>query len=230
VPSIEPVVIDQMGELTAALQHREELTEARLAIEQAQIGIGVAKNQALPRLDLLFRYVVDGLGGNPDQAFSQLSKNDFHEYVIQLEFEWPIGNRGPEAALRRARLQQAQAIAAHRDAIENVISEVNIAIRDLQSNFDQIGPNFRSALASQEQLRATVIRAERRDPATLEVELSAHEQLATARASLLQALVNYNIALINLERTKGTLLRYNNIVLRGVNEEGCVEPYRPVGP
>ena len=37
-------------------------------------------------------------------------------------------------------------------------------------------------------------------------------------------------ALVNLERQKGTLLDYNNIVIRGVNEENYLEPAKPIGP
>lgn len=229
-PSIEPVVIDQLGEVTAGLSHRSELHEARLAIKQAQLSIGVAKNQALPRLDVLLRYIIDGLGTNADRAFSQLSENNFNEYVIGVEFEWPIGNRGPEAALRRARLQQAQAIKGHQAQIESVIREIQQAVRDLHSNYDQIGPQLRAAQAAQDQLRATVARMERRDPPSLQVELDAHQALATTREQLLQVLTDYNIALSNLERQKGTLLKYNNIVIRGVDDESYLKPYSPVRP
>jgi outer membrane protein len=229
-PSMEPLVLDQLGEITAGLINRPELHATKIAIEEAQLQIGVAKNQALPKLDLTFRYVIDGLGSNPDRAFSQLSENDFNEYLLQLQFEWPIGNRGPEAALRRARLQQAQSIATHRDQIEGVINDVNTAIRDLQTNYDQIGPSLRAALASQEQLEATTARLERLDPPALEVLLNAQEALATARQSLIQVVANYNIALINLERQKGTLLEYNNIVVRGVDEDCYLKPYQPLIP
>ncbi len=226
-PTLEPLMLDQLGELSAALTHRAELHEARLAIEQAQIAIGVAKNQALPQLNLLFRYVVDGLGGTPHSAFSQLSDHDFTEYVVGLEFEWPIGNRGPEAALRRARLQQAQAIAAHRTQIELVITEVKQTILDLQSNFEQVGPNFRAARAAFDQLRATRAKMERRDPANLNVELTANQDLASARLGLLQAIVDYNVNIVDLERRKGTLLRFNNVVICGGEDESYQKPYRP---
>jgi len=230
LPRVEPLIVDVLGEVTAALSYRSELREARLQIEQAQVAIGIAKNQALPRLDVVLRYTVDGLGGNWDRVFKQMSNKDFDEYLLQLQFEWPIGNRGPESVLRQARLRQAQAIAAHRAQIENVILETQTAIRDLHSAYDQIGPALRSAQASQEQLVATQLRQTARDVATLQVELDAHELLASARQNLLQALADYNIAMINLERRKGTLLMYNNIVLNGTCDESQLEPLRPVGP
>jgi len=225
-PLLEPLAVDQIGEVASALAHRAELHEARDLIEQARLTIGIAKNQALPKLDALFRYIVTGLGGNWDTAWDQLTENDFHRYVIGVEFEWPIGNRGPEAAVRRARLQQAQAIANHRAQIENIIREVKQAIRDLQASYAQIAPALRAARASEDQLRATKARQERLDPPSLQVELDAHQALATARNGLLQVLTNYNVALVNLERAKGTLLEYNNIVIRGADDLYRQQPYR----
>jgi len=228
LPLIEPVVLDQIGEIAVGLSNREELREAKLAIEKAEIGIGVAKNQALPKLDLLFRYVVDGLGTNSDRAFSQLSENDFHEYVVGLQFEWPIGNRGPEAKLRQARLQQAQAIAAYRDQIENVILEIQQAIRMIQSEYEQVGPSYRWVTSSEEWTEATKARQERRDAPNLQIEMDSYESLSMGRRQLLDSLVRYNVALSNLERQKGTLLEYNNIVIRGAEDPKQMAPYRPV--
>jgi len=229
-PSSETVMIDELGEITAALTHRSELHEAKLAIQQAQLSIGVAKNQAMPRLDLLFRYIVDGLGSNADRAFSQMSENDFNEYVTALEFEWPIGNRGPEAALRRARYQQAQAIAAHRAQIENIITAVKKAIRDLQTHYETVGPTYRAARASEEQLRAIQSREESHSPPSLEVELNAHEALAGAREALVRSLANYHLGLINLERQKGTLLQYNNVVIEGIEAADHTRRFEALGP
>lgn len=227
LPTFAPIVLDLLGELSAALTYRAELHQARLAIEQAQIAVGAAKNQALPKLDLLFRYIVDGLGSNADVAFGQMADNRFNEYVVGLQFEWPIGNRGPEAAIRRARLQQAQAIAAHRAQIEVVIAEVKKTILDLQSSYELIGPNYRAARASFDQLDAIKRKQETRSPANLQVELSAHQDLASARLGLLDALISYNINIIDLERRKGTLLRFNNVTIAGAEDEGYQKPYRP---
>ena len=60
--------------------------------------------------------------------------------------------------------------------------------------------------------------------------LIALKALADARRGLLNVIANYNIALTNLERQKGTLLRYNNIVIQGSDDETYLEPYRPIGP
>ncbi|MFQ6048202.1 MAG: TolC family protein, partial [Phycisphaerae bacterium] len=212
-PSVEPLVVDTLQEIQTALEHRTELKEADLQVKNAHIAVGVARNQALPRFDVSFQVTYDGLGSNPDSAWDQLMGGDFIEYLVMLELEWPIGNRGARAALRRARLQQSQAVMALKRIIEDVILDVNLTTRQLQTSYDQIAPSIQEAQASADHIRMLQLRKEAMDPNTLNLILNAQETLAAARRSLLQALVGYNIAIVNLERSKGTLLNYNNVVL-----------------
>ena len=50
-------------------------------------------------------------------------------------------------------------------------------------------------------------------PEFLAVELDAQARLATAEQALVQSLVNYNLAIMRLEKAKGTLLEYDRISL-----------------
>ena len=50
-------------------------------------------------------------------------------------------------------------------------------------------------------------------PTFVQLKLDTQERLADARHNENQALANYNIALFKLEQAKGTLLRYNNVVM-----------------
>ena len=212
-PTAEGIILDRLAELQAALDHRQELHEAELAIESARINVGVAKNQALPRFDVTFRYAFDALGKSQHDAFQNLSALDFHNYSVALQFEWPIGNRGARAAVRRARQQHAQALASLKLQIEGILRDVNQAIRELNTSFEQIGANLTSVESALEDVRATEERAERRDPNQLNLELSAQQRLSNARQSLLQSLLNYNFSISRLERAKGTLLEFNNITV-----------------
>ena len=212
-PSQAPVVLDRLSEIQAALDHRPELREAKLTVKRARIAVGQAKNQALPRLDTVFRYTVDGLGPSAHDAFSEVTKNDFHEYFISIELELPLGNRARRAAEQRARLQHAQAIAALEQRFENAIYDVNVRVREVQTNYDQISPGFAWVEANEDQYEALVARAEAKDYLQLNQELNALQNLAASRQELLKLLVDYTMALIELERAKGTLPEYNNIIL-----------------
>lgn len=216
-PTSAPLVIDTLAEVQRALDSRSEIIEARLQVDNAKIRVGVSKNQAQPRLDLTFRYTVEGLGSNADDAFDQVTQSDFMQYLVVLDFEVPIGNRGPKAAERRARLLHAQQIAALKAQIEQVILDVNVALRAIQTAYKLIDPGLQSAEANESQVASVIARAERKDFSALNQELGARNALGDSRSSLLAALVQYNVAIIELERAKGTLLEYNNISL--VTEE-----------
>ncbi len=217
-PTLAPVVLDRLSEVQVALDHRTELAEAKLRIKQAKIGVGQAKNQALPQLDMTFRYTVDGLGPSAHDAFSEVTKNDFHEYYISLEFEIPMGNRAARARERRASLLHAQSIANLEAALENVILDVNLRVRQVQTDYDQILPSYVSAQASEDQYEAIRARAESRNFIQLNQELNALQALASARRTLMRALVDYSMAFVELERAKGTLPEYNAVILPQAEE------------
>ena len=125
----------------------------------------------------------------------------------------PIGNRGPRAGATRAMLQHRQAEAALKARFEEVILDVNTSVRAVESAHDQLAPRFASVEARGQEVDSIVARAERKDINTLNSELAAREGLAADRRTMLNAMVEYNIAIIDLERAKGTRLHYYNVQL-----------------
>jgi outer membrane protein TolC len=170
----------------------------------------------LPQLDLAFQYEVQGIGSNADTSFDKVTTNRFRSYTVSVNLDYPIGNRGPRAALRRARLQESQAVVRVQQVLDAVVEEVNAAVRQIMFRYKQIPPQLQAVLAAAENLRALQARAVEVSPAYLETELSAVEQLQSTRRILLQAVTDYNVAVVQLEKAKGTLLEYNNVV---VNDE-----------
>ncbi len=213
IPEAVPIVVDRLAEIQTALDHRSELRLRDLQIEAARIVVSTAKNQVLPKLDVIFSYKWLGLGGNPHAAFSQLSENDFEEYTVGLQFEWPIGSRAARSQLRQAKLRYQQSVMSRKAQIEQIILDVNNAVRELNTAWDAINPSIGATVSAEQNVQATKARAERKSPSELETELSGQSTLATARQTFLDALIAYNIAIADLERAKGTLLKYNNVVL-----------------
>lgn len=210
---LDRVVVDRLAEVQDALDNRTEIKEQELVVANATISIGRAENTELSRFDLTFRTTFQGLGASVDDSFSELSKNDFIDYSIGLDFDVPIGNRGPRAARRRAELERAQAAAQLKRTIEDIILDVNLSTRTLGTRFDQIAPNFSSMEAREREVNSIVARAERKDHNTLISELGARQALAGTRRAVLGVMVDYNIAVIDLERAKGTLLRHYGVVI-----------------
>lgn len=211
-PLASPVAIDQFAEVRTSLDERNEIIQAKLTLEQARLQTLRAKNETLPRLDLGFTYQAEGNRPNADDSFDQMSTSNYLNYAVTVQFEVPIGQRAARAAWLRSRSQEAQAVVRLKQVIDGVVQEVNNAVRDMNVGWENIPTQLDSVLAADRNLRALQERSDRIDPSYLETELSAVEQLNNTRTNLLRLVTDYNVSIVQLEKAKGTLLRYNNVV------------------
>jgi outer membrane protein TolC len=213
IPRLDPIMLDRLGEVQTALDYRQEIKEQELRVDSAKIAVGRQNNLELPQFDLVFRTTYDGLGISADDSFDQLTQGNFIEYFVGVEFEYPLGNRAARAAGKRARLQFSQQVAELQRVIEGVILDTNLAVRAVSTAYDAISPAFLTAEAREREVDSIVARAERKDFVVLNQELSSRQSLADARRTMLAAMVQYNVSLIDLERAKGTLLNYRNVLI-----------------
>lgn len=212
-PTTVEVVLDRFHAVETALRRRPEINQARYGVDVARLQLGIAKNQALPQLDVVYRMTMNGLGPNSDAGFDQMTAGNFIDQFVGLEFLWSFGERAERAGIRIAALQQSQAVVLYKRALDDVITDCRVALRGLESSFEQIGPSFQGVIASSENLRSLQERQERKSPAELETILGAQTGLAQSRRALLQALLSFNQGIVDVERAKGTLLEYDNVVL-----------------
>ncbi len=212
-PFLAAMVLDQFGEVRTALDRRAEIRQAREQIGIPRIGANVAKNQILPQLDLTFRYEHQGIGSSADNSWDNFIRKRFLSYTLGASFVYNFGERKARAQWTRAKLQEAQAVVRLNQVTDAVVEEVNNAVRTLMVRYDQLPPALTAVHASMRNLRSLQARTQRIDPSYLQTELSAVEQLANARRTLLQVVTDYNIGLLQLEKSKGTLLDYNNITV-----------------
>jgi outer membrane protein TolC len=219
---IDPVHFDEQDQINTALENRFELAQQHYKIDNASITVGAAKNNMLPKLDLQGQYGFEGVGSGEDRAMDQTYQANHATYALGFQFEVPLGNREARAIWRRTLLQRQQAVDQYRSLINTISSDVTQAIREVNTTWEEMIDNRRAVFAEQDALRAIQQRSEGLEPLTppfVQLRLDTQERLAQAQRDQAAAESNYNIAISRLERSKGTLLRYNNIML----EE---EPFR----
>lgn len=212
-PSTVEVLRDRFHAVETALERRPEVTQARVSVDITRLQLGVAKNQALPTLDAVYRMTLSGLGGSSDYAWDQMTGGNFIDQYVGLEFLWSIGDRAGRAGIRAATLQQSRAVVSYKRVLDNIITDCRVALRNIETNYEQVKPSHKGVLAASENLRSLQERQERKSPAELDTVLSAQTGLAQARRALLQSLLQYNQGIVDVERAKGTLLEYNNVKL-----------------
>jgi len=213
VPTVVEVVRDRFDAVETALERRPEIIQARRSVDIARLNLGIAKNQALPTLDVLYRMTMNGLGESSDRAFDQMTGANFIDQFVGLEFAWNFGERAERAGIRVAAFQQSQAVLSYKGALDSIITDCKVALRNIETNYEQLDPSYKGVISAAENLRSLQERQETKSPAELDSVLGSQTQLATSRQALLSAMINYNNGIVDVERAKGTLLEYNNVVL-----------------
>jgi HAE1 family hydrophobic/amphiphilic exporter-1 len=212
-PTTVEVIRDRFQAVETALQSRPEIKQARYSVEIAKLNVGIAKNQALPQIDAIYRMTMNGLGANSDRAWDQMTSNDFTDQFVGIELQWSPGERRERAGIRLAALQQSQAVVRYKQSLDTVITECLAALRDVETNFEQIQTDYELVQAAAESLRTYQERRETMSPPEVNLTLQRQSNLATSRQRLLQDLAEFNQAIVVVERAKGTLLEYNNVHL-----------------
>lgn len=212
-PMTAEVPLDTQQELLEGLDSRPELQEAKLNISNANIIRQVAENQLLPKLDFEASWNLSGLDDGFPDSNRQVFQGRFQDYVVGFKYEFPLGNRGAIALVKKTKLQQEQAADTYRSAANTVTTQILKAVRDVQTGYREIVADKEAAQAATENLAALVARREKLSPEYLQLELQTQESQATARRQLLSVVANYNIAIVRLEQAKGTLLKYNRVEL-----------------
>lgn len=99
------------------------------------------------------------------------------------------------------------------------------AIRDLDRNYQVSRTTFNRRVAAAKQLEAVKATYEM-GAATLDMLLDAQRRLADAEIAYYRALVDYNVAIVQVHFRKGSLLQHSGILLA----EGALEAASPIDP
>lgn len=219
-PTTDQIVFNFAELLDTAYAYRFELAQQALRIDSAGIAQRVAEKNLLPRLDFALTATFQGPGEEIGNALGSQHGFDDRNYQWGLEFEIPLGNREARAVYRRAQLQRSQAIDQYRALVNTITQDVKVAERDVQTSYLEMAQRRKQVLTAADSLEALLERqrqgVEELTPAYIQTLLNTQENLASAQQQEAQAISNYNIAVSRLERAKGTLLRYDNVLMEEV--------------
>jgi outer membrane protein TolC len=216
-PVETPIRFDLAEQIESALSNRAELAQQQIRIDSATVVYKAAQNNVLPELNLVGSV---GYRSVSDHLLSAAAAQDdptLLEYSVGLQLNVPLGNREARAILQRTGLQRMQAIYQYKDLIEQVTSEVKTAHDNVYSAWERLGTARQSLFAAQAALDA--IQQEQDvgnaalTPDFVNRKLNAQEVLAQARRDDARAATDYNTAISALERAKGTLLKYDNVLM-----------------
>lgn len=224
-------------EMTAeALTRRAELRRTRLGVKRRELELVASRNFLLPKLDLIGRYRWRGIGhdlldpspqpADPlsgayiDNAYQNLTSGDFQEWRLGAEMMLPVGFRQGHAAVSNAQLLLARERAVLVEQERLVVHDLSNAYADLLRAHDNCRLVFNRRVAARKRLEQIELNLPRQgDDAGEKIEILLSDRLEAVRrvaesdSNYHAALVEYALALKNVNFEKGSLLEYNNVYL-----------------
>jgi outer membrane protein TolC len=204
-------------QIETGMENRYELGQQQARIDSAEISVLVAKNNLLPSLNAQLQATVDGLGKDIGSAWGK--EGDFNHWGYQagLQFEYPLGNRAAQAIWQRALLQRMQAIASYVGLVNQITLDVKTAARQVQATWERLSAARQAVLRYRTLLDKlnTQVNAGSVELTFDFIENVVQDQQFLAQAEQQEhlAMNDYNFAIATLEKNKGTILRYDNVVM-----------------
>lgn len=219
-PVMEQIIMDPKDQIDTAMDNRFELGEQQIRMDSAILAQRVFKNNLLPQLNAVGSVNFQGLDPNFDGAVDDQTHSRNLNYAVGLQFSIPLGNREARAGYARANFQRLQANINYQNLISQIALDVTQSLRAVDSSWQKMVASQGALFAAKDQLLAYEQReagGEALTPEFVRNKLDAQRELALAQNQNIQSIADYNLSLSVLEQKKGTLLRYNNIVMEEDN-------------
>ncbi|MCA9103817.1 MAG: TolC family protein, partial [Planctomycetales bacterium] len=210
---------DRHEQLATAFRSRAEIQRALLEAESAALSIDVARHELMPKLDLVLDSYVSGLRGETDilGSVDDQFTTGAPSYSGGVVFEYPLGNRAARAEHEKRKLAAQQLAEGFRATASEVATEVDIALNDLRSHFEELQARIVSSQAAQievdymRQRWERSIDEDRSGSLALRDLLAAHDRLVEEQMALAQSRATYELSLVSLEYATGRLVSMRSV-------------------
>ena len=193
--SHDPVIVDVKKAIDYGLEHRMELRQRKIAIENSMFSLiqTSAMNEFRGNVNLSL-----GIIGT-DEQFGQMYDNAAKNQRVSLSFEIPLFDWGE----KKARIKASEAnLKARELSFEDEKDGIIIGIRQIARNMLNLEKQIEIARQNVRNAQLTyAINLERYENGDLtSMDLSLFQnQLSQKKMNLVQSLINYKLALLNLK-------------------------------
>ena len=230
-PVEEPVIAefrpDWHAALADALVHRVELRRQKWEVKRLGLLMAAAENAALPQLDFVSGYRVNGFGdklityddddaaGTPqglDSAYERLTQGDETGWTLGLEFSLPVGRRAQLVQIRNTELRLRKARATLSTQENDIGHELAIAFQDVARQYRLAEIAFNRLRSAQDRVETYEALADT-PQANLDLLLRSQVVRAQAETQYWTAVYAYNQAIADVFLRQGTLLARDGVFL-----------------
>jgi len=210
-PAVEPGPVESYVE--QGLQMRPEINQARLQLDRDELEVVRTRNGLLPQLDFFITLGKTGYADSFDDSTRNIFKKNY-DALAGISFEYPPINRSAQAKNRQAILSRQQA----QDALDNLGQLIEVDVRRAYLQITSVRQQVAAAKATRE-LQEEKLKVETEKfnvgKSTSILVAQAQRDFLQSQIAEIQAIINYQIAVVELYRLEGTLLLRSGIASPG---------------
>ena len=196
---------DKEKMVTKAMENRMDVLEMELRLAMDDSAIEYSRNQLLPVLNIYYAYNMNGLGGSRHDSYNMLFDNDYVDHTAQIYASIPLGGKAAKSRLSRAILTRTKQLSSMENKKAMIENEVLKGIDQMETSWQHILASRKNAIAAGTQYKAEKRQYELGARTSNDV-LTAQKDLTSAQVGEVIALAQYQVDLINLAYSTGTLL------------------------
>jgi outer membrane protein TolC len=213
------VVYDWQSSMNDALSFRVEIRRQKWNVKRRELEMIAARLNRRPQLDFVSLGRLRGLGDkliadhspvSSTSLYQNIFDGDFQEWQAGVEWSRPVGLRQAGAAVSNAQFNLARERALLEETELRISHDLSTASRSVARAFALMEANYNRQLSDRQQVTALQARYEG-GLDNINFLLQAQQQLATSQSAYFRSLVDYQLALRDFNREKGSLLSYNQV-------------------
>ncbi|HPN72490.1 MAG TPA: TolC family protein [Candidatus Omnitrophota bacterium] len=209
-PGFSEKKIDLVTSLENAFANRPDYKAAAIGLKNRDIVVKVAKNDLLPTVDLRGSFGLNGLDDDSYDVFDNIAAN-YEEWNIGAALRIPFGG-GDRAKYDKAKLEKVQALIAFKRLEQSIVLEVRDKVRKAEIQYQEVRAAEIALEKEKENYHAQQERYAAGEVSTHDM-LDYQDKLSRAELDHASSLVEYNIAVIELDKAQGLTLINNGIEL-----------------
>jgi outer membrane protein TolC len=192
--NFQPVPVELQKWINTAVENRPEILEVQEKLAKSSLNLRTTKNTVLPQLDFVGSYQRSQNGSDAGSAFRLRG----HQWNVGLVFSIPIWNVSAKSELTRAEFEHLRLQRQQLQTRRQVELEVRAAVIKLRKSLERMRALRKIVEQANGKLEVSKARFALGYATNLDIT-DAQDDLLNAETDLLEALVDYNIGLAELE-------------------------------
>ncbi len=199
-----PEQVDLSASLKAAYAKRTDYNNALISLENAKMALSIYRNDALPSVTAEVNVSSLGMDKSMGTAYSDTGKASYPTWEAKVGVTYPLNDTNQKTNERNARFQVKQA-EIQVDKYRRVVrDDVTAKVEHLDTYFQLYG-KAKEATRQSEIYYGQLVANLRRGRFTASVVKNGLDAMVETRQRELEALVQYNVALLQLDLAKNEL-------------------------